>query len=58
MSDERWPELPYDARKDTYATLHMWMQVVGKVAVGQAPGLNHSWGVRQGVHAAPRRTDG
>ena len=45
MSDDRWPELPYDAWKDTYATLHMWMQVVGKVALAQAPALNHSWGV-------------
>ena len=43
MSDERWPELP-DAWKDTYATLHMWTQVVGKIALAQAPPLNHSWG--------------
>jgi len=45
MSDERWPALPYDAWKDTYATLHMWTQVVGKVALALAPPLNHSWGV-------------
>ena len=43
MSDERWPALPYEAWKDTYATLHMWTQVVGKVALAQAPPLNHSW---------------
>jgi hypothetical protein len=42
---ERWPALPYDAWKDTYATLHMWSQVVGKVAVALAPPLNHSWGI-------------
>ena len=42
---ERWPALPYAAWKDTYATLHMWSQVVGKVALAQAPPLNHSWGV-------------
>ncbi len=40
-----WPELPYDAWKDTYATLHMWMQVVGKVALAHAAPLNHSWGI-------------
>ena len=34
MSDDLWPALPYDAWKDTYATLHMWSQVVGKVAPG------------------------
>jgi hypothetical protein len=45
MSDERWPALPYDAWKDTYATLHMWTQVVGKIALAQAPPLNHSWGI-------------
>jgi hypothetical protein len=45
MSDDAWPELPYDAWKDTYATLHMWSQVVGKIALAQAPPINHSWAV-------------
>ena len=45
MLDERWPALPYDAWKDTYATLHMWAQIVGKVALAQAPAVNHSWAV-------------
>ena len=40
-----WPPLPYDEWKDTYATLHMWLQVVGKVALALAPALNHSWAV-------------
>ena len=40
-----WPPLPYDEWKDTYATLHMWMQVAGKVALAQAPPVNHSWAV-------------
>jgi hypothetical protein len=39
-----WPELP-SAWADTYATLHMWTQVVGKIALAQAPPLNHSWAV-------------
>ena len=26
-----WPELPLDAWLPTYQTLHMWIQVVGKV---------------------------
>jgi hypothetical protein len=39
-----WPALPYDQWKDTYATLHMWTQVVGKVALALAPAINHSWG--------------
>jgi hypothetical protein len=45
VDDELWPALPYDAWKDTYATLHMWTQVVGKVALAQAPSLNHCWAV-------------
>jgi len=45
MTDDRWPALPYGAWKDTYATLHMWTQIVGKVALALAPPLNHSWGV-------------
>lgn len=45
MAEESWPALPYEAWKDTYATLHMWTQVVGKVALAQAPPINHSWGV-------------
>jgi uncharacterized protein DUF5996 len=44
-SNEVWPALPYDAWKDTYATLHMWTQVVGKVALALSPPLNHSWGI-------------
>ena len=42
---DAWPALPYDAWKDTYATLHMWTQVVGKVALARAAPLNHCWGI-------------
>jgi hypothetical protein len=52
MNDELWPALPYDAWKDTYATLHMWTQIVGKVALAQAPPLNHSWAIA--LHLTPR----
>jgi hypothetical protein len=45
MDQHRWPALPYEAWKDTYATLHMWTQIVGKVAVAQAQPINHSWGI-------------
>jgi hypothetical protein len=43
--ENRWPALPYSDWKDTYATLHMWAQIVGKIALALAPPLNHSWGV-------------
>ena len=40
-----WPPLPYEEWKDTYATLHMWTQIVGKIALASAPALNHSWAI-------------
>src|SRR5512139_2948766 len=45
MMDELWPPLPYDEWKDTYETLHMWTQVVGKVTLAVAPPINHCWGI-------------
>lgn len=45
MTANRWPALPYDEWKGTYATLHMWVQMAGKVALALAPPLNHSWGI-------------
>ncbi len=43
--DDRWPELPYAAWKDTRDTLHLWTQAVGKVRLALTPWLNHSWHV-------------
>jgi hypothetical protein len=40
---ERWPALPLAEWKDTYTTLHMWTQVVGKVRLALCPNLNHWW---------------
>lgn len=40
-----WPELPFEAWKDTCATLHMWTQIVGKIRLARTPWLNHSWHV-------------
>jgi uncharacterized protein DUF5996 len=40
-----WPALPLEDWKDTYATLHMYSQVVGKVRLALTPRLNHWWNV-------------
>jgi len=40
-----WPELPLQAWQDTYATLHMWTQIVGKVRLALSPRVNHWWQV-------------
>jgi Family of unknown function (DUF5996) len=51
VNEDLWPALLYEEWKETYATLHMWSQVVGKVALAQAPPLNHSWGISLDVTA-------
>jgi hypothetical protein len=40
---DQWPTLPFQPWKDTYATLHMWTQIVGKIRLVQTPWINHSW---------------
>jgi len=44
-SSDSWPELPLAAWSETYATLHLFTQVVGKVRLVQTPWVNHSWHV-------------
>ena len=43
MASDPWPALPLDEWADTYATLHLWTQVVGKVRMSLSPELNHWW---------------
>lgn len=38
-----WPELPLAAWKDTYETLHMWTQIVGKIRLALTHLENHWW---------------
>lgn len=53
MTDmQRWPELPYDAWKDTCQTLQLWTQVVGKVKLRLSPFLNELW--NSGFHLTTR----
>src|ERR1700693_1929788 len=42
---EAWPALPLSEWADTYATLHMWTQIVGKVRLALSPLVNHWWEV-------------
>jgi hypothetical protein len=44
-SPEAWPALPLSAWADTYGTLHMWTQIVGKVRLALSPQVNHWWQV-------------
>jgi len=44
-TSETWPSLPLEGWEDTYATLHRWTQIVGKVRLAQTSWTNHSWHV-------------
>src|SRR5512138_964544 len=41
----KWPPLPYEEWRETAATLHLWLQIVGKIRLMHAPWMNHSWHV-------------
>jgi hypothetical protein len=47
-----WPALRVADWKDTQATLHMWLQVVGKIRMAHAPLVNHWWQVP--LYVTPR----
>jgi len=38
-----WPPLPVATWQDTYQTLHLWTQIIGKIRLALAPKLNHWW---------------
>jgi hypothetical protein len=44
-SSDAWPSLPLEAWQDTFATLHRWTQIVGKIRLRQTPWINHGWHV-------------
>ncbi|WMT76603.1 DUF5996 family protein [Bradyrhizobium sp. Ash2021] len=52
ISQAPWPELPTAAWRDTYATVQLWTQIVGKIRLTRSPWLNHSWHVA--LYVTPR----
>jgi hypothetical protein len=42
---QSWPSLPLNEWQDTYHTLHMWTQIIGKIRMTLSPPLNHWWHV-------------
>lgn len=46
-----WPALRVADWTDTRDTVHMWMQIVGKIRLAAAPMINHWWQVPQYVTA-------
>lgn len=49
---QKWPPLSYQAGKDTYDTLHLCTQIVGKIKLAVLPWVNHSWHIA--LHLTPR----
>jgi hypothetical protein len=59
----RWPELRLSEWGDTRDTLHMWLQVVGKIRLELTPLINHWWNVTlyvssRGLTTSLMQTDG
>jgi hypothetical protein len=47
-----FPSLPSGEWTDTIETLHMWLQIVGKIRMEMCPWVNHSWSVS--LYVTPR----
>ncbi len=52
MTTNPWPALPLAEWKDTYDTLHMWTQIVGKIRLSLTPLVNHWWNTT--LYVTPR----
>ena len=52
MTTNPWPALPLAEWKDTYDTLHMWTQIVGKIRLALTPFVNHWWNAT--LYVTPR----
>ena len=52
MNPNSWPALPLEEWKDTYATLHRWTQIVGKIRLALTPYRNHWWNTT--LYVTPR----
>jgi Family of unknown function (DUF5996) len=49
--EQKWPILSNEKGRDSYDTLHMWTQIVGKIKLAALPWVNHSWHVT--LHITP-----
>jgi len=38
-----WPDIPFNAWRETCGALHLYSQVVGKYRLARTPWINHSW---------------
>ncbi len=52
MPDSDWPVLPLGAWRQTRDTLHLYLQIVGKIRLALSPPVNHWWHVT--LYVSPR----
>lgn len=45
MENKKWPRLSFEEGKETYETIHLWTQILGKIKLESLPWINHSWHV-------------
>ena len=57
MTDQEWPELSEARDGATIATLHLFSQIAGKVAVALLPWRNHGWHATLRLHPRGFRTE-
>ncbi|MDQ3134591.1 MAG: DUF5996 family protein, partial [Acidobacteriota bacterium] len=43
--DRAFPPLPLEAWKETKDTLHLYLQIIGKIRLALFPPMNHWWHV-------------
>ncbi len=48
---QQWPVLSHEKSKNTFETLHMWTQIVGKIKLATLRWINHSWHIT--LHITP-----
>jgi uncharacterized protein DUF5996 len=63
VSGGAWPALPLEGWRETYDTLHMWTQVIGKVVLATSPLTNHYWNIAfqlvpRGLRSLPMHSRG
>src|SRR5258708_1342186 len=63
MTTESWPRLSLAEGQDTYDTLHMLTQIVGKLVLATTPLSNHFWNIAfrltaRGFETQPMKSQG
>ncbi len=51
IMEKPWPKLSYEKGKDTFETIHLFTQIIGKIKLTLLPWINHSWHVA--LHITP-----